>query len=651
MLEIDSGFLVKMVTTFDELSDDILIHLFQFLGGKDCMTFSLSGVSNRFSFLYGGRRTVSVCQCYSVTEELFYSYIKNWVCPEIVTCLDVSHCYWLPRDSLYDVVLSMKHLNSLHVEDTKLNLSDLSIIFKMCKQIASIGISVTENDLKAFQMIRRNGTLSSALPSLSDGFAKLTDVKILAFNSAYYIDSWCIILQLLSCCKICVDLHVEIDYSEEYFKYGPFGKNDYDEYFVNHVRDEFFPHLGWMASLKKLVILKRGGVISYDDECVKGLVNWIFSQYNMNSIERVWIKEEIQILSDAIASNNRLKSIFCGSLPDFYWSNQRSAHLEHIGGIGLGHWITPDTSSHLRYIHGYCVNSKGVDELCRNHPKLEHLLLNDNNGYPFFIKGDWKLPYLKTLVYTCSFPNAEILEYFINATPNLDALHIGYSNRSASSPYTTVNHESPSAGMTAEFLKVICCPRLTTLSLNAFELFDGEFFETVFKGCPQLKSLHICGGLTNVRCFENFGRFICLARSLRDLRLQYVNEYDELMSDQSLNILNTLLESNRLERLVLYEEDGPNTPWDDKMLQNALLDFVRRMPRLIAFCFITASDIQPTTLGELKRKFDELVLPIRPAFWYHVGQTLPRSTDPTVPRIHYNQIVSPINPSEIAPDF
>lgn len=137
--------------------------------------------------------------------------------------------------------------------------------------------------------------------------------------------------------------------------------------------------------------------------------------------------------------------------------------------------------------------------------------MNDNNGYPFFIKGDWKLPYLKTLVYTCSFPNAgmsytnaihrllnsyfsnfiEILEYFINATPNLDALHIGYSNRSASSPYTTVNHESPSAGMTAGFLKVICCPRLTTLSLNAFELFDGEFFETVNPSCPTQKYLFI----------------------------------------------------------------------------------------------------------------------------------------------------------------
>lgn len=169
---------------------------FPFCTEADGNTYS-SNVSLKSKCFFGCCRTVSVYQCYSVTEELFYSYIKNWVCPEIVTCLDVSHCYWLPRDSLYDVVLSMKHLNSLHVEDTKLNLSDLSIIFKMCKQIASIGISVTENDLKAFQMIRRNGTLSSALPSLSDGFAKLTDVKILAFNSAYYIDSWCIILQLL----------------------------------------------------------------------------------------------------------------------------------------------------------------------------------------------------------------------------------------------------------------------------------------------------------------------------------------------------------------------------------------------------------------------------------------------------------------------
>lgn len=167
------------------------------------------------------------------------------------------------------------------------------------------------------------------------------------------------IFHFYSYCKICVDLHIEMVYSEDYFKYGPYGKTDYDEEFVSRVHDEFFPRLGWMASLKKFVILKRGSVISYEDECVKALVNWIFSQYNMSSIERVWIKEEVGILSDAIASTNRLKSILCGShLPNFDWNNQQSANLEHIGGIGLEHRITRDTPSSLRYVHGYCIRKK-----------------------------------------------------------------------------------------------------------------------------------------------------------------------------------------------------------------------------------------------------------------------------------------------------
>jgi len=34
---------------------------------------------------------------------------------------------------------------------------------------------------------------------------------------------------------------------------------------------------------------------------------------------------------------------------------------------------------------------QGVDEFCRAHPKLEHLHLNDNNGLPFQLKGDWVL--------------------------------------------------------------------------------------------------------------------------------------------------------------------------------------------------------------------------------------------------------------------
>lgn len=159
-----------------------------------------------------------------------------------------------------------------------------------------------------------------------------------------------------------MDLHLEVVYSEEYFKYGPFGKDDYDDIYVNRVRGELFPRLSWMASLKNFVILKRGGLISYPDECVKELVNWVFSQYDMNCVERVWIMEDIGILRDIIPSGSQIKSILCcGQLSNFDCDDGRFGELEHIGGIGLEHWtVLPN----LRYIHGYCVNSEVIFVPC-----------------------------------------------------------------------------------------------------------------------------------------------------------------------------------------------------------------------------------------------------------------------------------------------
>ena len=74
---------------------------------------------------------------------------------------------------------------------------------------------------------------------------------------------------------------------------------------------------------------------------------------------------------------------------------------------------------------------------------------------------------------------SEILETFLKATPNLEALHIGYSNRSALDPWTPLGYKSSNSGAGADCLKMIRCDRLTTLSLNAFYLFEGDFFETV----------------------------------------------------------------------------------------------------------------------------------------------------------------------------
>ena len=40
----------------ETLPVDIILHLFKYLNEEDCLMFSLSGVSNRFSSLWGERR-------------------------------------------------------------------------------------------------------------------------------------------------------------------------------------------------------------------------------------------------------------------------------------------------------------------------------------------------------------------------------------------------------------------------------------------------------------------------------------------------------------------------------------------------------------------------------------------------------------------
>lgn len=82
----------------------------------------------------------------------------------------------------------MIQLNTLYMQDTKMNLFHLAKIFETCSQITKLGISLVE-DFDIYEA-KLNETFSS-------GFGKLTQLKILAFNSAYYVDSWPVILQLL----------------------------------------------------------------------------------------------------------------------------------------------------------------------------------------------------------------------------------------------------------------------------------------------------------------------------------------------------------------------------------------------------------------------------------------------------------------------
>ena len=146
-------------------------------------------------FLFINRR-LAFLQCYFVNDASFCTYIKQWIFPELITSFDLSHCYWISAEILLNAISSMNQLETLSIEDTRLNLVHISKIFESCHHITTIGISLVEENWNNFEL-SLGSDLSTTLETLSKGFEKLKSLKILAFNAAYYIDSWLVILPLL----------------------------------------------------------------------------------------------------------------------------------------------------------------------------------------------------------------------------------------------------------------------------------------------------------------------------------------------------------------------------------------------------------------------------------------------------------------------
>ena len=82
----------------------------------------------------------------------------------------------------------MNQLSELNIQDTKLNLVNLSNIFESCKNISHLAITVVEETLD---------DISLDFKVLNQGFQKLVCLRLHAVNAVYYIDSWLIILKFL----------------------------------------------------------------------------------------------------------------------------------------------------------------------------------------------------------------------------------------------------------------------------------------------------------------------------------------------------------------------------------------------------------------------------------------------------------------------
>ena len=117
------------------------------------------------------------------------------------------------------------------------------------------------------------------------------------------------------------------------------------------------------------------------------------------------------------------------------------------------------------------------------------------------------------------------------------------------------------------------------------------------------------------------------------------------------SILHALSDCYELERLVLFAEDHQQRPEETGDIENILIQFVVRMRNLVAICFVGPDEFHPDTVSHLNERFIHEVVPLRPSLWYYFGPTFPKENEPTVPRIHYDEIVCPINYFEMPPQF
>lgn len=87
------------------------------------------------------------------------------------------------------------HLEELYVHDTKLALVDLARIFKSCQKVTRLSLSIVEESWQDVKYEIENNFLACQILILS--FQRLTYLKLVALNAAYYIDSWLIVLRIL----------------------------------------------------------------------------------------------------------------------------------------------------------------------------------------------------------------------------------------------------------------------------------------------------------------------------------------------------------------------------------------------------------------------------------------------------------------------
>ncbi len=118
-----------------------------------------------------------------------------------------------------------------------------------------------------------------------------------------------------------------------------------------------------------------------------------------------------------------------------------------------------------------------------------------------------------------------------------------------------------------------------------------------------------------------------------------------------LNLLKTLLNNcPDLKRVFIAD----NSSWRicDVLsdLEAILFDFVSKLENLDVFCLV-GFPVHADVEENFSRRVTTEVIPKRPAFWFHFGNSAPKVNDPNIPRMVSNSLVHITDRYLVPPKF
>jgi len=181
-------------------------------------------------------------------------------------------------------------------------------------------------------------------------------------------------------CRDCVDLSVEITYTGEPFDYPTSASAPWVNPALQFtdlsrfIQETIYPHLGWMKSLKSLVLTKLGPFHTASEEhgyvyslMLNELLGWLFSEEEApRSLQHLWIQHfccrSIRSLQFCAPS---LKTCQVGDIGRQF-NYDGFPNLEVLGEIDFSHEVPLLHLPNLKYAYGLCYfeEDESVSQYC-----------------------------------------------------------------------------------------------------------------------------------------------------------------------------------------------------------------------------------------------------------------------------------------------